>query len=156
MVPSIIDVPIDMGRNCVRNIKRHSSTHIGGRGGSCRLASNRCVSSVGVSGRRTTNSRQINSDLRQTHFGERSARPYSQPLRSCCASRVTISPLEKGSRVRLEPAGWWATRALMVLPPAAGRPTLTGEGSAEKILISELIKAFRRVAKGGLGLWWND
>lgn len=75
----------------------------------------------------------------QTHFGERSPRPYSQPLRSCCTSRVTISPLEKGSRVRLELAGWWATRAIMVLPPA-GRPTPTGDGAAEK-WISELIKA---------------
>lgn len=148
-----VDVPIDSERNRVRDVRprtREADAWI----------FDRCVGATGDGGggsRRQMNSKQIQFRFMQTHFGERSARPYSQPLRACCTSRVMVSPLEKGSRVRLELAGWWATRALMVLPPA-GRPPPMGEGAAEK-LISELIKASVMWQRGagrirrGVGLW---
>ncbi|TNN46826.1 hypothetical protein EYF80_042976 [Liparis tanakae] len=55
----------------------------------------------------------------------------SQPFRGCWTSTVMISPLLKGSMVGLDPPGWWATRALVVLP-AGGRERLPwGDGAGE-------------------------
>lgn len=147
-----VDVPIDSERNRVRDVRRRVVTRT--READAWI-SDRCVGATGGRSRRQMNSKQIQFRFMQTHFGERSARPYSQPLRACCTSRVMVSPLEKGSMVRLELAGWWATRALMVLPPA-GRLPPKGEGAAEK-LISELIKASvmwqRGSTEGRVGLW---
>lgn len=71
-----------------------------------------------------------------THCEVLSARPYSQPFLGCCTSTVIISPLKKGSRVGLEPPGWWATRALMDLPPtvSAGEREMlpTGDGAGAR------------------------
>lgn len=58
--------------------------------------------------------RQLQGNI--THRGALSARPYSHPFLGCWTSRVIVSPLEKGSRVRLELIGWWSVRALMTSP----------------------------------------